>query len=53
VLLLKNGRVLAAGKKSAVLNSATLSEVFDSRMKLTRRNGRYAMSVSAKPSVMV
>ena len=53
VLLLKRGRVLAAEKKSAALNNATLSEVFDSRMKLTRSNGRYAMSVSAKASVMV
>ena len=53
VLLLKNGRVLAAQRKSAALNSAMLSEVFDSRMKLARRNGRYAMRVSAKPGVMV
>ncbi len=53
VLLVKRGRVLASGEKSAMLNSAMLSEVFDSRMKLAHRNGRYAMSISAKASVMV
>jgi iron complex transport system ATP-binding protein len=51
VLLLKNGLVAAAGKKSAMLDSALLSAVFDSRMTLGRRAGRYTMSVATKPGV--
>lgn len=53
VLLLKGGRVLAGGKKSAVLKSAMLSNAFNAQMKLSRRAGRYAMSVSAKRGVVV
>lgn len=48
VLLLKEGRVLAAGKKLKALNSATLSSVFESRITLRRKAGRYAISVSVK-----
>ena len=53
VLLLKNGRVLAGGKKSAVLNSAILSNTFGTRMKLSHRAGRYSISVTSKLRVVV
>ncbi len=53
LLLLKSGCVLAAGRKSTVLNSANLSQAFNARIKLSRRAGRYAMNVSAKPGVVV
>jgi iron complex transport system ATP-binding protein len=53
VLLLKGGRVLTAGRKTSVLNSANLSKTFDARTKLSRSAGRYAMRVSAKPGVGV
>jgi len=45
VLVLQNGRVLAAGKKAETLNSRNLSTAFDARMKLQSRNRRYALSV--------
>lgn len=53
VLLLKGGRVLAAERKSRVLNPAILSKTFTARVKLSRRAGRYSMSVSSKPGVVV
>ena len=53
VLLLKNGRVLAGGEKSAVLNSAILSNTFGTRMKLSHRAGRYSISVTSKLRVVV
>ncbi len=53
VLLLKSGCLMAAGKKSGVLNSANLSQAFNAQIKLSRSAGRYAMSVLAKPGVVV
>lgn len=43
-LLLREGRVLAAGRKESILNSAHLSETFEATLRLTRRSGRYALS---------
>ena len=53
VLLLKSGCLMAAGKKTGALNSANLSKAFNAQIKLSRSAGRYAMSVSAKPGVVV
>jgi iron complex transport system ATP-binding protein len=48
VLVLKDGKVLAAGRKSAVLNSKNLSAAFGARMRLRRTGNRYALTVTAK-----
>lgn len=46
VLLLRAGRVLAAGPKADVLTSTNLSATFDSEIRLHQQNGRFGMSVS-------
>jgi len=46
VLLLKAGRILAAGKKDSVLTSATLSRAFDARLRLQVQNARYTLTVA-------
>ncbi len=46
VLILKAGRVLAAGDKHSVLSSATLSEAFDASLTLWVNGGRYSLSVA-------
>ena len=53
VLVLKAGCVLAAGRKPEVLTSPLLSRTFSARVKLSRRTGRYALSVAARAGVMV
>jgi iron complex transport system ATP-binding protein len=53
VLILKNGRVLAAGDKPDVLNSKNLSTAFGARMKLQRDGNRYALAVTAKSNAMM
>lgn len=53
VLVLKSGRVLAAGKKGAVLNSKNLSSAFGARMQLQRTGGRYALKVTMKSRAMM
>ena len=45
VLLLKKGRVLAAGKKARILSDDLLSEAFDARVTLTRKRGLYQMKL--------
>ncbi len=45
-LILKSGRVLAAGKKASVLTTANLSEAFNAASKLRKKSGRYSLSVS-------
>ena len=45
VLVLKNGRVLAAGKKAAVLKPQMMSAAFNARVRLQKKSGRYAMRV--------
>lgn len=47
VLLLRGGRVVAAGPKEEVLTSSNLSATFDSRMRLDQQNGRFILSISA------
>lgn len=45
-LLLREGRVMAAGPKAAVLNSAKISATFGAPLRLVRRAGRYALRVN-------
>jgi iron complex transport system ATP-binding protein len=42
-LLLRGGRILAAGKKRAVLTSANVSETFHAPLRLTQRASRYLL----------
>lgn len=53
VLALKAGRVLAVGKKPAVLTSPLLSQTFAARVRLSRQAGRYVMNVAARTGVVV
>jgi iron complex transport system ATP-binding protein len=53
VLILKNGRVLAAGKKPAMLKTKILSRAFNAQTRLHTRAGRYTMSVSPKRGIVV
>lgn len=45
VLMLENGRVLVAGKKSAVMNSKNLSQAFHARTGLAFARRRYGLKV--------
>ena len=45
VLLLKSGRVLAAGEKESVLTSANLSMAYGAKVKLAKPADRYRLSV--------
>ena len=45
-LLLADGRVVASGPKEKALTSKTLSSAFDSPLRLSSRNGRYALTIS-------
>ena len=46
-LLLRGGRVVAAGPKRAVLTGENLSRTFGARLRLTQRGGRYELAVAA------
>src|SRR3954466_13702938 len=48
VLILKNGKLLAAGTKSAVLNGKLLSQAFGERSELKRVKGRYVLAIKTK-----
>jgi iron complex transport system ATP-binding protein len=52
-LILKNGKVLAAGKKSAVLDSKNLSRAFGAKTRLRRTGNRYALSITARLHAMM
>jgi iron complex transport system ATP-binding protein len=52
-LILKNGKVLAAGKKTGTLTAKNLSHAFRAKIKLHSKAGRFAMSVLAKKGVVV
>jgi len=47
-LLLRNGRVLAAGRKEKVLSSASLSKTFGCRINLSKSRGRYSLQVAGR-----
>jgi len=53
VLLLKDGRVLARGKKSDMLTSKSLSSAFGAAISLQSDCGRYRMLVTSKSRVIV
>jgi iron complex transport system ATP-binding protein len=53
VLVLKKGRVLAAGEKLKTLIAEMLSRAFNARVRLQRRTGRYLMGVSPKRGFVV
>ena len=53
VLLLRAGEVLAAGPRSKVLTSGTLSHAFNAPVKLRHQRGRYSMTVSASIGVVI
>ena len=45
-LLLRSGRVVAAGPRCAVLKSANLSATFGASLQFTRRNGRLGLNLT-------
>jgi iron complex transport system ATP-binding protein len=47
VLILKNGRVLATGKKTVTLSGKSLSQAFGERARLKKEKGRYTLAVTA------
>lgn len=53
ILILKDGRVLATGRKSVVLNSKNLSAAFGARMRLLRTGNRYTLAVTSKSRAMM
>ncbi len=53
VLVLRAGRVLASGRKRAVLSSAILSKAFGAKIRLANKGGRYSLQVAPKRSVVV
>ena len=53
VLVLKAGRVLAAGARDRVLTSRTLSEAFGASVTLRRAAGRYTLTVKAARRVVI
>ena len=52
VLILKEGRVLASGKKSLTLSSKILSQTFGAEVKLHTKAGRYTMDVLSRRRVV-
>ena len=48
VLLLKNGKVCASGKKTEVLNSKSLSKAFDCKIAVRKKSDRYQAHISGK-----
>jgi iron complex transport system ATP-binding protein len=53
VLVLRSGRVLAAGSRESVMTSAVLSRAFDAPLRLDTEGGRYSLAVGAAPSKVV
>jgi iron complex transport system ATP-binding protein len=53
VLALKEGRILAAGKKLRILTTKTLSQTFATRARLKKTAGRYSLEVAPKHGVVV
>ena len=52
-LILKNGKVLASGKKSETLTAENLSRAFGTKLKLRVKAGRFGMSVLPKRTGVV
>ncbi len=53
VLILKGGRVLAAGAKDMVMRADSLSEAFGATLRLSQSNGRYSLAVAGDASKVV
>lgn len=53
VLILRNGHVLAAGRKSDSLKSELLAKAFDARLKISRTKKRYGLKVFSNPKVTI
>jgi iron complex transport system ATP-binding protein len=53
LLVLKNGKVLAAGKKSSVLKTKLLSTAFAARLRLGKMKNRYSLNVLPKAQRMM
>lgn len=53
VLILREGRVLSAGKKDQTLGGESLSKAFSARVRLKKTKGRYYLSVAAKARTVV
>jgi iron complex transport system ATP-binding protein len=53
VLILKSGRVLAAGPKESVMNTDKLSQAFGATLRLSHSNGRYSLAVTGNASKVV
>ncbi|MBV8135370.1 MAG: ABC transporter ATP-binding protein [Deltaproteobacteria bacterium] len=53
LIVLKQGKVIAAGPRGDVLNSKTLSAAFDAEVRLTRRAGRYSLAVRPSSSLII
>ena len=53
VLILKSGRVLAAGPRARVLNSRILSDAFAAPVRLARSRGRYSLAVRPRSARVI
>jgi iron complex transport system ATP-binding protein len=53
VLVLKDGQVLQAGRKSAVLNARVLSKAFNAQVKVQRTGSRYSARVTARRRLVI
>ena len=53
VLILRNGRALAAGKKPETLKTKMLSRAFNARAKLRINAGRYTLDISTKRGAVI
>jgi iron complex transport system ATP-binding protein len=53
VLILKSGRVLAAGAKPEVMSTANLTAALGAPLHLSQSNGRYSLAVSGNSSKVV
>lgn len=52
VLILKNGRVLAAGEKDQVLTSANLSTAFNADIRVSQKAKRYSLAIRSKTKMV-
>ncbi len=53
VIVLRDGRVMAAGARREVLDSKILSQAFGAPVRLTLRAGRYSLSVRPSSSLVI
>jgi len=53
VIVLKQGQVMASGPLRRVLDAKTLSAAFGAKVRLTRRAGRYALTVPPAASLVI